>query len=211
MSIQQTFYTKQAATLIKHLEKRGMKGSYCASKEEATKLALSLMPEGSSISWGGSMSIMEAGLIDALYTKDSYTLYDRAKCPAEEQDNVIRQSFFADFYLMSSNAITLDGQLVNIDGLGNRVAAMIYGPKKVIMLVGMNKVAATVEDAIHRVHNIASPQNTIRLGKETPCAHTGVCHNCLSPDCICMQTVITRNSRIPGRIHVILVGESLGY
>ncbi|MGL5675350.1 MAG: lactate utilization protein [Cellulosilyticaceae bacterium] len=211
MSIQQTFYEKQATTLIKHLQKRNMEGSYCGTKEEARHLALSMMPEETSISWGGSMSIFEAGLVDALYDNGNYTLYDRAKCTPEEQDDVVRKSFFADFYLMSSNAITLDGQLVNIDGLGNRVAAMIYGPKKVIMLVGMNKVATTVEDAIRRVHNVASPQNTLRLGKETPCAITGICGNCLSPDCICMQTVITRNSRIPGRIHVILVGESLGY
>lgn len=211
MSIQQNFYHKQAETIIKHLTKRNMEGSYCATKEEATKLALSMIPEGSSISWGGSMSIMEAGLVDALYLADNYTLYDRAKCSPEEQDNMIRQSFFADFYLMSSNALTTDGQLVNIDGLGNRVSAMIYGPKKVIMLVSMNKVCATVDDAINRIHTVACPQNTLRLSKETPCAHTGVCGNCLSPDCICMHTVITRNSRIPGRIHVILVGEPLGY
>lgn len=211
MTIQQTFYEKQAAHIIKNLNKRHMAGSYCATKEEATALALSLMPDGTSISWGGSMSIMEAGLIDALYTKGSYTLYDRAKCAPEEVNDVVRKSFFADFYLMSTNAITLDGELVNIDGMGNRVAAMIFGPNKVIMLVGMNKVTTTVEEAYNRVRNTASPQNTVRLNKQTPCAINGVCGNCLCPDCICMQTVITRNSRIPDRIHVILVGESLGY
>ena len=211
MSIQETFYEKQAATIIKHLNKRHMAGSYCKTKEEATQLALSMMPEGSSIAWGGSMSIMEAGLVDALYTQNAYTLHDRAKALPEEMDEVIRKSFSSDFYLMSSNAITLDGQLVNIDGLGNRVSDLIFGPTKVIMLVGMNKVASNVDDALNRVHNIATPQNTIRLNKNTPCAATGVCADCLCPDCICMQTVITRNSRIENRIHVILVGENLGY
>lgn len=211
MSIQQNFYETQATTLIKNLEKRKMKGSYCATKEDAKELILSLMPECSSIGWGGSMSLEEAGVIEGLYNVGTYTLYDRAKCAPEAMEATVKQSFFADYYLMSSNAITLDGELVNIDGTGNRVAAMIYGPTNVIMLVGMNKVATNVDEAINRVHNIASPQNAIRLNRNTACAKTGTCHNCLSPDCICMHTVITRNSRIADRIHVILVGESLGY
>lgn len=211
MEIQKQFYQAQADSIIKHLENRHMKGFYCATKEEACALALSMIPENSSISWGGSMSLSEAGLIDALYENDKYILYDRTKCKPKEVEDVVRKSFFADYYLMSSNAITLDGQLVNIDGIGNRVAAMIYGPKNVLMLVGMNKVAATVDDAIHRIHHVASPQNAMRLEKQTPCSQTGLCHDCLCSDCICMQTVITRNSRIPGRIQVILVGEPLGY
>lgn len=211
MSIQKQFYELQASSIIKHLEKRRMKGFYCSTKEEACELVLSLIPDSSSVSWGGSMSIVESGILDALYARSTNTLYDRATCAPEKIDEVLRQSFSADYYLMSSNAITLDGQLVNIDGAGNRVAAMIFGPEHVIMVVGMNKVTTTTQEAIDRVHNIASPQNTLRLNKETPCAKTGVCHDCLSPDCICMQTVITRNSRIPNRIQVILVGESLGY
>ena len=211
MSIQQTSYEKPANTIIKNLQKRHMEGSYCATKEEATTLALSMMPEGSSITCCGSVSLHESGLIDAFYNKTAYTIYDRSKCAPEEMDELVRKSFSCDFYLMSSNAITLDGHLVNIDGMGNRVAAMIFGPKKVIMLVGMNKVTTNVDDAINRVHNMASPPNTIRLNKNTPCAINGVCGDCLCPDCICMQTVITRNSRIPNRIHVILVGEQLGY
>ncbi|MGL4737316.1 MAG: lactate utilization protein [Cellulosilyticaceae bacterium] len=211
ISIQKQFYELQASSIIKQLEKRRMKGFYCSTKEDARELVLSLIEEGSSVSWGGSMSIVEAGILDALYERDTNTLLDRAKCAPDQIDTVLRQSFFSDYYLMSSNAITLDGQLVNIDGAGNRVAAMIFGPQNVLMVVGMNKVTATVDEAINRVHNIASPQNTLRLGKETPCAKTGMCHNCLSPDCICMQTVITRNSRVPNRIQVILVGEALGY
>ncbi|MGL4343623.1 MAG: lactate utilization protein [Cellulosilyticaceae bacterium] len=211
MTVSKQFYEIQSNSIIKQLEKRHMQGHYCPTKEDACTLALSLMQEGSSISWGGSMSIFEAGLVDALYEANHYTLYDRAKCAPDEVDDVYRKSFFADYYLMSTNAITLDGELVNIDGTGNRVAAMIYGPRNVIMLVGMNKVAANVEEALSRIHNVACPQNTLRLNKQTPCALTGKCHDCLSPDCICMQTVITRNSRIPNRIQVILVGESLGY
>ena len=112
---------------------------------------------------------------------------------------------------MSTNAITTNGELVNIDGTGNRVAALIYGPETVIILAGMNKIAANVDEALSRVHNVATAQNCIRLGKKTPCAITGVCADCLSPDCICNQVVITRRSGIKGRIKVLLIGESFGY
>ena len=169
------------------------------------------MPENSSIAWGGSESIKEIGLIDALYASNAYTLYDRAKVAPEQIDETLRKAFFADFFLMSSNAITLDGQLINIDGTGNRISALTFGPKEVIMIVGMNKVTKTVEAGIDRIKNVASPQNAIRLNRKTPCGVTGVCGNCLSPDCMCMHTVITRNSRVDGRIKIILVGESLGY
>lgn len=211
MSIQKDFYEKQAHTLIKQLEKRHMNGYYCSTKEEALSLALSMMPEGSSISWGGSETIKEVGLLDALYEKNAYTLYDRDKAAPDERDEILRRSYFADFYLMSSNAITLEGELINIDGNGNRISALIFGPKKVIMLVGMNKVVPNVEAGMGRIKNVASPQNAIRLNRQTPCGIAGTCNNCLSPDCMCMHTVITRNSRESDRIHVILVGESLGY
>lgn len=211
MSIQNDFHKLQATTLIKNLEKRHMKGYYCSTKEEALSLALSLIPEKSSIAWGGSESIKEIGLIDALYASGAYTLYDRAKVAPEAIDHTLRMAFSSDFYLMSSNAITLEGELINIDGTGNRVAALTFGPKEVIMIVGMNKVTQTVEAGIDRIKNTASPQNAIRLSRKTPCGLTGVCGNCLSPDCMCMYTHITRNSRVEGRIKVILVGENLGY
>ena len=124
---------------------------------------------------------------------------------------IYRKAFSTDYYLMSSNAITLDGQLVNIDGTGNRVAALTFGPAHVILVVGMNKVTKTVDEALDRVHNVAAPPNAVRLGSDTPCGKTGVCADCLSPECLCAQVLVTRYSRIPGRIHVILVGESLGY
>lgn len=211
MSIEKQFYATQATSLITQLKKRHMNGYYCATKQEALHLALSLIPEGASISWGGSETIKQIGLLDALNTSGAYTLYDRSAVPSDAIDATIRQSYFADFYLMGTNAITLDGQLINIDGTGNRVSALAYGPKKVIIVTGMNKVVPSIDAGIARVQNIASPQNALRLNRQTPCGITGICGNCLSPDCMCMHTVITRNSRADDRIHIILVGENLGY
>lgn len=206
-----TFYANQAATIIKNLEKRNMEGFYCPDAASAVKTALSLMPEQSVISWGGSMTLSEIGLMDQL-TKGNYTLIDRmtANTP-EEREEIYAKTVLADFFLMSTNAITLDGQLVNIDGAGNRVACLIHGPKNVIILAGMNKVCPDLESAFKRVKNCATPPNTVRLNCKTPCAVTGVCADCLTPETICCQEVITRYSRIKGRIKVILIGEEYGY
>lgn len=205
------YYQKQAQTIISHLEKRNMEGYYCSDSESAVKKALSLMDEGSTVAWGGSMTLSESGMMDALKTS-SLTLWDRdTATSAEERTAMHRQAFSANYYLMSSNAITLDGQLVNIDGTGNRVAALAYGPDHIIMLVGMNKVCTTLDEALKRIRNMAAVPNTIRLGMKTPCSSTGRCHDCLSPDCVCSHTIITRYNRIPNRIKVILIGESLGY
>lgn len=211
MDIKQTYYQNLAQTVIKNLQKRHMDGIYFHTKEEALNYILEEIPEGSSVSWGGSMSLTEAGVIESLYEKKDYTLLDRTKVAPEEVENIYRQAFGADYYLMSSNAITIDGKLVNIDGTGNRVSALIFGPKNVIVLAGINKIVATEEDARRRVHNAAAPPNAVRLNKKTPCGLTGTCGDCLSSECMCMHTVITRNSRVPGRIKVILVGETLGY
>lgn len=206
-----TFYANQAATIIKNLEKRNMEGFYCPDAASAVKTALSLMPEQSVISWGGSMTLSEIGLMDQL-TKENYTLIDRmAASTPEEREEIYAKTVLADFYLMSTNAITLDGQLVNIDGAGNRVACLIHGPKNVIILAGMNKVCPDLESAFKRVKNCATPPNTVRLNCKTPCAVTGVCADCLTPETICCQEVITRYSRIKGRIKVILIGEEYGY
>ena len=206
-----TFYETQAATILRHLKKRGMDGYYCPTSEAAVKQALSLLPRGASVSFGGSMTLSESGMMDALRSGD-FKLIDRDTARTlEEREEIYHQALSADYFFMSTNAITLDGQLVNVDGHGNRVAALIYGPKHVVLLVGMNKVAADVPEALSRVHEKAAPPNAIRLSKNTPCAKTGVCADCLSEDCICSQTVITRLNRIPGRITVILIGESLGY
>lgn len=211
MDIKQTHYQNLAQTVIKNLNKRHIDGYYFDTKEAARDYILNSIPEGSSIGWGGSMSLVEAGVIEELYKKDAYTLFDRAKAIPEDVDSIHHKALGADYYLMSSNAITIDGKLVNIDGLGNRVAALIFGPKNVFILAGMNKVVATEADARNRVHNAAAPPNAVRLNKKTPCGITGACGDCLSPDCMCMHTVITRNNRIPGRIKVLLVGETLGY
>ncbi len=212
MDPKQVYYQKQAETIIKQLEKRRMEGYYCPSKEAAVQTALSLTAPDTAVSFGGSMSLEQAGILDALRARQDIRLIDRslAKTP-EEVRQAYLDSFHADTYFMSTNAVTLDGQLVNVDGNGNRVAALIYGPLQVLIVAGMNKVVTDVEDAIRRVHNIASPQNCIRLQKQTPCAATGVCSECFGDDCICSQTVITRRSGVKGRIKVLLVGETLGY
>ena len=200
-----------ANTIIKNMAKRNMEGYYCATSAEAVEKALSLMPEGSSVTWGGSMSIIECGLMDAIKT-GKYEIIDRdlAKTPQEVREMYAKQ-VMADYYLMSTNAITMNGELVNIDGRANRVACLCWGPQNVIIIAGMNKVATDVEDAIKRARNIAAPANTVRLNRNTPCTQTGKCENCYSPDCICSQVLVTRRSGVPNRIKVILVGEELGY
>lgn len=203
----------RAQTIIKGLEKRNMEGVFCETKEDALAKALSYMEEGSSVTWGGSMSISEIGLMDAV-KNGNYEIIDRSVAKNyEEQRELFAKAVLADYYLMSSNAITLDGELINIDGTGNRVACLTYGPKNVIMIVGMNKVVNDVEDGIKRVRNFASPPNTLRLGLKTPCSMTGRCGDCYGDTCICSQIVVTRrqSAGMRGRIKVILVGESLGY
>ncbi|MBQ9913258.1 MAG: lactate utilization protein [Clostridia bacterium] len=202
----------QAKSIIAAIEKRNMTGHYCATKEECLSLVLSLMPESSSVAWGGSESIKECGIPSALQESGKYTVYDRSRyvTPAE-QKQFYALAFQSDYFFMSTNAITLDGELVNIDGAGNRLSSLIFGPEHVIVVAGMNKVVANVEEGVRRTRNIASPPNTVRLNKNTPCAVTGKCGDCMSPDCICNQIVITRRSRDKDRIHVILVNDNLGF
>lgn len=203
----------RAKTIIKGLEKRNMEGVFCETKEDALSKALSYIEEASSVTWGGSMSIEEIGLMDAV-KNGNYKVIDRSVAKNyEEQREIFSKAVLADYYLMSSNAITLDGELINIDGTGNRVACLTYGPKNVIMIVGMNKVVNDVEDGIKRVRNFASPPNTLRLGLKTPCSMTGRCGDCYGDTCICSQIVVTRrqSAMMKDRVKVILVGESLGY
>lgn len=200
-----------ANTIIKNMAKKNMEGYYCATSAEAVDKALSLMPEGASVTWGGSMTLTECGLMDALKTAN-YELIDRdtAKTP-EDSRLMYAKQVMADYYLMSSNAITIDGELVNIDGRANRVSCLCWGPQNVIIIAGMNKVCSDVESAVQRVRNFAAPPNCVRLNRNTPCTQTGKCGDCYSPDCICSQVLITRRSSTPNRIKVILVGEELGY
>lgn len=211
MNPKKQYYENAAKTIIQNLEKRHMKGYYCPDSESALKKVLELIPEGSSIGWGGSATLDETGIKKAV-CEGSFEVFNRdtAKTP-EEQKKVYTQICGCDYYLMSTNAITLNGELVNVDGRGNRVAFLCFGPGNVIVVTGMNKVVADVDTGIKRVRNMVAPPNTVRLGRNTPCAVTGRCADCLSPDCICAQTVITRLSMVPGRITVILVGEELGY
>ena len=211
MTPKQLSYEKTAATIIKNLAKRQMEGYYCPDSASAVQKALSLMPEGSSIAWGGSMSLIDSGLMAAVKSGPYQIIdRDRAKTP-EEMKKLYAKVVCSDYFLMSTNAITMDGELINIDGRGNRVAFLCYGPSNVLILAGMNKVVSDVPSGFKRVRDIATPPNTTRLNKNTPCAVTGRCENCFSPDCICSQFVMTRRSGIPGRIKVILVGEELGY
>ncbi|MBP5669397.1 MAG: lactate utilization protein [Lachnospiraceae bacterium] len=197
-----------AQKVIKGLESRNMSGYYAATKEEALQKALELIPKGSSITMGGCMSANEIGLVDAVKTTE-YRFIDRYA--AADRAAAERESYSADVYLASANAMTEDGVLVNIDGNANRVSAIAYGPKKVIFIVGMNKVCDDVDGAMKRARNVAAPINAQRFGLATPCAKTGSCMNCKSPDTICCQFLITRYSKHPGRIHVILVNDSLGF
>lgn len=200
-----------AATILAGLKKRNMEGWFCETCEEAVQKALELMPEGSVLSWGGSMSIQECGLMDAVKAR-SYTLIDRAAATTpEEKRELYAKAVLADYYLMSTNAITTDGELVNIDGLGNRVACLCYGPSNIIIVAGMNKVVHSVQAGIDRIRTKAAPPNTVRLNLDTPCAKKGICQDCFSPDCICSQIVVTRRNKIPGRIKVLLVNEDLGF
>ncbi len=201
-----------AENIINKFNMRGIEGYYCLDREEANAKAKRFLTPDCTVSWGGSVTLSQIGLIDDLRESDDYIIYDRmaAKTP-EEKREMYGKIAVCDYYFMSSNAITMDGELVNIDGNGNRVACLCSGPQNVIVVAGMNKVVEDERGAISRVRNIAAPPNAVRLGLDTPCAKSGRCGDCLSPDCICGQIVITRMSRAQGRIKVILVGEELGF
>ena len=196
-----------AQTVIKGLQSRNMSGYYAADKEEALKKALELIPEGSSIAMGGCKSAHEIGLIKALEA-GNYNYIDRDKMDARAG---LLAAYDADVFLSSANAITSDGVMVNIDGNSNRVSCIAQGPRKVVFIVGLNKVCADIDDAMKRARNIAAPCNAQRFDIKTPCKETGKCFDCKSPDTICCQFLITRYSRHTGRIHVILVNEDLGF
>ncbi len=192
------------------LNKRRFEAYYCSAAGEAVEKVLELIPREDTVSWGGAMTVDELGLKQRL-AQEGYTLLDRdtAKTP-EEKQAIMRQALTCGTFLMSSNAISKDGQLVNIDGMGNRVAAMCFGPRQVVVIAGMNKVLGTLDDAVARARNVAAPANAQRFGLKTPCGLTGQCGDCTSPDCICSKLVITRFCMPAGRIKVILVGEDLG-
>ncbi|MCR5507755.1 MAG: lactate utilization protein [Lachnospiraceae bacterium] len=194
--------------VIKGLTSRNMSAYYVKDKEEALKKALELIPENSTVAMGGSMSAHEIGLVDTL-KNGSYQFVDRDA--AEDKREAMLKAYDADVFISSANAVTEDGVLINIDGNANRVSAIAQGPKKVIFIVGMNKICSDVDGAMKRARNVAAPVNAQRFGLNTPCSKTGACFNCKSPDTICCQFLITRYSKHEGRIHVILVNDSLGF
>ncbi len=200
-----------AQKVIKGLESRNMTGYYAATREEALKKALEIIPEGSSVTMGGAMSANEIGLPEAI-KNGNYNFIDRdtATTP-EEKRAAMLAGYDADFFLSSANAMTDDGILINIDGNSNRVSMIAQGPKHVLFIVGMNKVCPDVDSAMKRARNVAAPINAQRFGLSTPCSKLGTCMDCKSPDTICCQFLMTRFSRHKDRIHVILVNDNLGF
>lgn len=202
-----------AARLVKQLKQRHYNAIYCATSAEAVKAIVGMIPDESSVTWGGSMTIRDMGLTKALYDRGNIEIWDRDLAPDRETaQNIYRKAFSADYYLSSVNAISEDGLIVNIDGNGNRVAAITFGPKHVIFVVGLNKVVQNLDAAVTRARSVAAPINAARFADlNSPCKTDGVCHNCKSIDCLCNYVQIMRNSRPAGRHTVVLVGEDLGY
>lgn len=211
MNAKKDYYKVKAENLIKNFAKRNIDGYFVENSEAAGQKVLELIEDNALVSWGGSKTLQQIGIIDKLKS-GSCRLLDRSTAKnSVEKEEIYHQALSADYYLMSSNAITKTGKLVNVDGNGNRLAALVYGPKNVIIVAGMNKITVDEETAVKRVRNQAAPANAIRLDQKTPCVKTGCCHSCQVEDTICCQTVITRYSRSKGRIKVILVGEELGF
>lgn len=206
----QKYYNKRGPLLVKNLCSRHYEAYYCENKEQALEKALELIPKGATVGWGGAMSAQQIGLMDAVKNGE-YNVLDRDKAanPAERV-KIMKQCLLADVFITGANAISLDGQLVNIDGNGNRVAAIVYGPESVLVIAGMNKVMDTLDAAMIRARTVAAPMNKQRFDSQTPCEITGACGDCKSESCICNQILVTRNSKPAGRIKVILVGEDLG-
>ena len=212
MTPQEERNQKLAERMIKNHNRRNMEAFYCPTDKEAVKKVLELITDGSTVTWGGTATVRDLGIPEALKSRGILNVLDRdlAETP-EEKEAIYLRAFTADVYLTSANAISEDGVIVNIDGNGNRVAAISWGPKKVIFVIGLNKVAQTVETALARARGTASPINAQRFDINTPCRIDGTCHNCNSPESICSYVHFLRNSRNKGRHVVVLVGEDLGY
>lgn len=207
-------FRKKAEHVIENLKKRNINGIYCRGTKDAVAEICRMIPEGASVALGGSVTIMQSGLLDALRGMN-IELLDRYRpgITNDEVEVVMARGMTADVQLMSCNAVTSDGKLVNEDGRGNRVAGLIFGPKKVILMAGVNKIVRTVEDGITRIKEVAAPLNCIRLGLDTPCTRTGFCDdaNCHAPARVCSQITIIESNRVKDRLTVVLVGEELGY
>ena len=210
MDPKQLCYDKRGEILVKNLRNRHFEAYYCPDKASALEKALELIPKGASVGWGGAMSCGQIGLLDAL-RQGEYQVFDRDRAETvEAKEQIVRSCLNADVFLTGANGLSLDGQMVNIDGSGNRVAAIIYGPRKVLVVAGMNKVMDTLEAAVQRARTVAAPLNQQRFCLNNPCTVTGTCGDCKSETCICNQILITRHCRPAGRIQFIIVGEDLG-
>lgn len=197
--------------LIKQFKKRNINAYFVQNKEDALELIFSLLKKGSTVTWGGSSTLKEIGLIEKLKTTPNIKVIDRsAASTPEEKEQIMHEAFFSDYYFSSCNAISSDGLIVNIDGIGNRVAAISYGPKNVILIVGVNKVTATLKDAVSRARNVAAPKNAHRFDVNTPCKITNTCENCHN-ESICSFISIIRGNTVPNRIKIIIINEELGY
>ena len=208
--MQKMYYDKRGPILVKNLKSRHFDAYYCSTKEEALEKALSLIPEGDTVGWGGTVTCQQIGLMDAVRA-GNYQVLDRDTCTTpQEREEMMRRCLLADTFFTGANALSMDGQMVNIDGNGNRVAAIVYGPKQVIVVAGMNKVEDTLEAAITRARTMAAPMNQQRFQLPNPCTVTGTCADCKSETCICNHILVTRHCRPVGKIKFVLVGEDLG-
>lgn len=211
MDPKKAYYSLRGNRLVVELQKRHFDAFYCEDKAQALQKALELIPDGCKVGWGGATSAEQVGLLNAMRT-GKYNVIDRDKAATpQERERLMRECLTADVFISGANALSMDGQMVNIDGIGNRVAAIVYGPGKILIIAGMNKVEDDLAAAVQRARTVAAPINKQRFPAVTGCAVSGVCSDCKADGCICNQILITRNCKPAGRIAIILVGEELGF
>lgn len=204
-------YDKAGPKVAEALNKRFFEAYYCSDRESGLQKVLELIPQNHVVSWGGTSTADELGIKDALRQRGQAVIDRDTAKDAQERKEMLKKALTCDTFLMSSNAISSDGELVNIDGTGNRVAALCFGPDQVVVVAGMNKVAGDLDDAMGRARQVAAPINAQRFQLKTPCSVNGLCGNCKGADCICAQIVTTRVCKPAGRIKVVLIGEDLGF
>lgn len=204
-------YDKAGPKVAEALNKRFFEAYYCSDRESGLQKVLELIPQNHVVSWGGTSTVDELGIKDALRRRGQAVIDRDTAKDAQERKEMLKKALTCDTFLMSSNAISSDGELVNIDGTGNRVAALCFGPDQVVVVAGMNKVAGDLDDAMGRARQVAAPINAQRFQLKTPCSVNGLCGNCKGADCICAQIVTTRVCKPAGRIKVVLIGEDLGF
>ena len=222
------FYEERARTVVTNLQKKNISAQYVPTRTAALSAVLEMIPEGATVVRGDSVTLEQIGIMPGLKKRDKNTVIDPMERDAEgrfvakgpERARMLREAFLADIFLSGTNAVTLDGKLVNIDGRGNRVAPMIFGPRKVVLVIGANKIVKDVDEALERIHQVAAPMNAKRHALkhhspdfgDLPCARTGRCVDCNHDWRICRYTVIIEGTMIEekGKINVVLVGEELG-